>query len=70
MAYTVPMQNTGNQRTYENSSGLAFDLVDERKEGKTYTYSIIYNDGYLGYLCFENMSDETIHEVLDNTLME
>ena len=70
VAYTVPMQNTGNQRTYENSSGLAFDLVDEHKDGKTYTYSIIYNDGYLGYLCFENMSDETIHEVLDNTLME
>ena len=70
VAYTVPMKNTGNERTYTNPSGLTFDLVDETREGKTYTHIIIYNESYLGDLCFENMSDEDIHEVLDTTLME
>ena len=69
-AFTVPMQNTGNQRVYTNSAGLSFDLVDETKEDGTYTHLIIYNEKYMGHICFENMSEEDIHEVLETLLME
>lgn len=70
-SFIIPMKNTGNRRTYENKAGYEYELVDEQYDENTVrTYIIIYNDKYVGDLCFENMSDEDIFEVLESVEVE
>ena len=64
------LTNTGNKRTYKNVDGVEFTLVDEvREEGElttTRTYVVIAYDMYDGYISFEGLTEEQIHEVLDS----
>lgn len=63
--YGLGLANTGNVRTYTSSHGLEFTLVDEVKDGVTTTYVAIYYDCYYGYISFNGLSEEEIHQVLD-----
>ncbi|MBP3237875.1 MAG: hypothetical protein J6M24_02135 [Lachnospiraceae bacterium] len=68
VSFIIPMKNTGNVRTYVNPDGYEYELVDEKTdEGQIRTYVMIYNDEYMGYIIFTDMSDEEIHGILNNT---
>ncbi len=68
--FSLCLSNTGNKRTYKNADGVEFTLVDEvKKEGDvaiTDTYVVIAYDEYYGYINFEGLTEDEMHEVLDS----
>ena len=68
-AYSIKLENTSNERTYEAASGTEFYLVDEiiseEDHEKTTTYVMLSTDSTNGYISFTQLSEEEIHEVLD-----
>jgi len=70
MADTIPMKNSDNSRNYVNRQGIEYELVDSHpEENKLQTYTIIYNRDFVGFICFENMDDTIIHEILDTAVV-
>ena len=68
MAFSIPMTNADNVRNYVNKQGIEYELVDSHpEENKTETHILIYNRDFVGDICFENMDDALIHEILDQT---
>lgn len=64
--HSLVMEKTGNERAYTSKSGKEYVLVDETAgdhAGKTYVL-IAYGE-YFGYLSFDGMTDEEIHQILD-----
>lgn len=74
MAYSLSLRNTGNKRNYVSPiSGIEFSLVDEVTEDeegdRVRTYVVIAYGKYHGYICFENLTEEEIHEILDTVVI-
>lgn len=82
MAYSIPFANKQNEREYTNVNGKLFVLADEVSEREEYndaneletvkvvdTYAMIRYEGYYGYIMFENMPDEDIHDILDQMIL-
>jgi len=70
-AYSIRMQHPSNERTYTAENGLQFKLVDDTSaEGNVTTFVLIAYDRYTGYLSFEGLTDEEIHEVLENVSIQ
>lgn len=46
-------------------SGNIYTKVDGDVNDKVVSYVIIYYDHYTGYISFEDLTEEEIHEVLD-----
>lgn len=70
MAYTIPMKNSDNARSYVNKQGIEYELVDSHPEdNKVETYIIIYNKDFVGHMCFVDMSDTVIYEILDTAVV-
>ncbi len=65
-AFSVYMSNTNNEREYITPTGNEFTLVDEITDGKTKTFVMASFDNVTGYLTFENLEEEQIHEFLDS----
>ena len=67
-AYSILLQHPSNERTYTAENGLQYKLIDDvaGEEQSTITYVMIAYDKYTGYLSFEGMTDEEIHEVLED----
>lgn len=71
MAYSVKVGQTGNARTITNSAGIEFDLVDDVAGDEVFnTYTIIHTKEYYGDICFTDMTDEEIAEILDTVDVE
>lgn len=68
-AHSVQLKNTNNKRDYTSASGQVFTLVDEitdkGEEKKTITFVMVAYGDHFGYISFENLKDEEIHEILD-----
>ncbi len=68
--HSLLLTNTSNKRTYKNTDGVEFTLVDEvREEGNvknTETYVMIAYDEYYGHINFDGLTEDEIHEVLDS----
>ena len=70
-AYSIQMQHPSNERTYTTENGLQFKLVDDTSaEGNVTTFVLIAYDRHTGYLSFEGLTDEEIHEVLENVSIQ
>ena len=70
-AYSIQMQHPSNERTYTAENGLQFKLVDDTSaEGNVTTFVLIAYDRHTGYLSFEGLTDEEIHEVLENVSIQ
>ena len=75
--YSVCMNKTANTRNYVSANGITFTLVDDieadvdnwTRKG-TRTYVILSYDKYRGFIYFEEMNDEDIHDVLDKIVLE
>lgn len=75
--YSVCMNKTANTRDYVSANGITFTLVDDieadvdnwTRKG-TRTYVILSYDKYRGFIYFEEMNDEDIHDVLDKIVLE
>lgn len=69
VANSIMLENTNNQREYTSASGETFTLVDQitvdGDEKQTKTFVMVAYDNYFGYISFENLGDEKIHEILD-----
>ena len=71
------MNKTANTRNYVSANGITFTLVDDieadvdnwTRKG-TRTYVILSYDIYRGFIYFEEMNDEDIHDVLDKIVLE
>lgn len=63
------LSNTGNQRKYTSKAGAEFTLVDEVVKSDdteiTTTYVVVSYGEYYGFLSFNNLSDDEIHQILD-----
>lgn len=68
-ATSIQLQNTNNRRDYTSKSGQVFTLVDQiandGTEDTTTTFVIIAYDSYYGYISFNNLKEEDIHNILD-----
>lgn len=68
-ATSIQLQNTNNRRDYTAKSGQVFTLVDQiandGTEDITTTFVIIAYDSYYGYISFNNLKEEDIHNILD-----
>ncbi|MDE6024212.1 MAG: hypothetical protein K2G45_02035 [Lachnospiraceae bacterium] len=66
---SVQLQNTKNKRDYTATSGQVFTLVDQitndGTEDITTTFVMVAYDDYYGYISFDNLKDEEIHNILD-----
>lgn len=66
---SVQLQNTSNKRDYTAASGEVFTLVDQitndGTEDITTTFVMVAYDDYYGYISFDNLKDEEIHNILD-----
>lgn len=74
MAYSLSLRNTGNKREYISPiSGIEFSLVDEITEDeegeRVRTYVVIAYGKYHGYICFEDLTEDEIHEILDTVVI-
>ncbi len=74
MAYSLSLRNTGNKRDYISPiSDIEFTLVDEITEDedseRVRTYVVIAYDEYHGYICFEDLTEDEIHEILDTVVI-
>jgi len=65
-AYSVRIGQASNQRSYESSTGVTYELVDGDSNGETATFVMISYDKEYGYIQFFNLSDTQIHEILDS----
>ncbi len=74
--YSVCMNKTANTRSYTSSQGIVFTLVDDieadvdnwtRKGTRTYVM-LSYGD-YRGFIYFEEMDDNDIHDILDKIVL-
>ncbi|MCR5368667.1 hypothetical protein SAMN05660484_02273 [Eubacterium ruminantium] len=65
--FMVQVDNPENTRVY-NTENETFTLVDSvnSKDGLKDTYVNINYEDYYGYIIFYNLSEDEIHEVLDN----
>lgn len=67
-AYSVELPNgTSNSRDYTSKNGLEFTLVDEAKsdDDSVRTYVMLSYDDVSGFMSFDNMTEDEIHECLD-----
>ncbi len=60
----VTSGETANPREYVNSAGVNFTIVDDTGS-ETRRFVLISYDNHTGFIWFENLDDEQIHEVLD-----
>lgn len=74
-AFGVATGETENERIYSNSSGAEFTLIDSRKETsegeeeKT-TYVVVSYNNVQGYLSFNGLSEDEIHQILDKVVID
>ena len=74
--YSVCMNKTANTRDYTSSQGIVFTLVDDieadvdnwTRKG-TRTYVMLSYDKYTGFMYFEEMNDDDIHDILDKIVL-
>lgn len=57
---------TENEREYLNAAGITFKLSDDTESGDTRTTTMFTGKTYDAVLQFSGMTEEDIHEVLDN----
>ena len=76
-AYSVIMNKTDNERNYTSKSGIEFTLVDDIEakvnggtEDGISTYVMISYGDVSGFMIFEEMQDDEIHEILDKVVVE
>lgn len=62
--------DTSNEREYVSSSGYAYKLADDKETGKTRTNVVVPCNDYRLIFSFTGMSDDEIHEVLENIDIE
>lgn len=68
--HSLALAKTGNKRTYTAKSGKEYVLVDETAgEHEGTTYVVIAYGEYFGYLSFDAMTDEEIHQILDTVVV-
>ena len=70
-AYSIALNDGAkNSRDYTSKNGLEFTLVDETRasddgEESTATYVMLAYDDYTGFISFQGMTDDEIHNILD-----
>lgn len=64
-AFSIQMSKTGNVRTYASKSGVEYALVDDLGSETVTTYVMLDCEDFQGYVSFQKLSEEEIHEVLD-----
>jgi hypothetical protein len=71
------MNKTDNERNYTSKSGIEFTLVDDIEakvnggtEDGISTYVMISYGDVSGFMIFEEMTDDEIHEILDKVVVE
>jgi len=73
-AYSIQLKNTANERDYSTKDGVTYHLVDETISGEegneVNTYVMLATDAYEGYIRFQGLTEEQIHEVLDTVVIE
>ncbi len=57
---------TGNEREYLNAAGITFKLSDDTESGETRTTTMFTGTAYDAILQFTGMTEDEIHDVLDN----
>ncbi|RKJ45132.1 hypothetical protein D7X98_09370 [bacterium 1XD8-76] len=57
---------TSNEREYLNAAGISFKLSDDTETGRTRTAAMFTGTDYDAILQFTGMTEDEIHEVLDN----
>lgn len=84
MTYILPVLEKSNEREYTNAAGQTFTLVDNKEDvskfneekGKmenvqaTITYAMISYNRYYGYIEFEGLTEDEIHEILENIVIK
>lgn len=69
-AISVRMTQSGNTRTYRAATGTEYTLVDDLSDGKVLsTVVMIQCEGFIGYLEFEGLTEQDIHQVLDSLIL-
>lgn len=59
-------QETANEREYISSEGVPFRLGDDTEFGYTRTTTVCKGETFDAVLTFTGMTEEEIHQVLDN----
>ncbi len=68
--HSLIFQKTANQRTYTAKSGKEYVLVDETAgDHKGETFVLIAYGEYFGYISFDGMTDDEIHQILDTVVV-
>ena len=71
-AFSVILNKSANERTYVSKSGIEFTLVDDvgtNLENGVRTYVMISYYRVHGYMSFDDMNDDEIHEILDKVVI-
>ncbi|MBR3470394.1 MAG: hypothetical protein IKH28_12000 [Lachnospiraceae bacterium] len=67
IAYSVPMTQSSNVRTYVSANGTEFTLVDDVEQGATLGKTVVMIDceKMIGCLTLQGLTEGEIHQVLD-----
>lgn len=60
------LEEVVNQREYVAKSGVTYQLSDTTKDGVTRTTTLLSSNNYTLIIEFENLTEESIYELLDN----
>ncbi len=68
--HSLVFGKTANKRTYTAKNGIEYVLVDEAEgDHKGKTFVVISYGEYFGYLSFDGMTDDEIHQILDTVVV-